>query len=57
MKMDIEGHEKDLLKVPYNKPCIVEVHSDEIRRKFEENGFKTTYTYKKDNYIVSFTPK
>lgn len=57
MKMDIEGHEKELLKVPYNKPCIVEVHSDEIRRKFEEKGFKTTYTYKKGNYIVSFTPK
>jgi hypothetical protein len=32
MKMDIEGHEKELLKVPYNKPCIVEVHSDEIRK-------------------------
>lgn len=57
MKMDIEGHEKELLKVPYNKHCIVEVHSDEIRRKFEEKGFKTIYTYNKDNHLVFFTPK
>lgn len=57
MKMDIEGHEKELLKVQHVKPCIVEVHSNEMRRKFGEKGFKTTYTYKKDNYIVSFTPK
>jgi SAM-dependent methyltransferase len=57
MKMDIEGYEKELLKASITKPCIVEVHSNELRRKLEEKGFQRTYTSKKDKHLIFFTPK
>jgi SAM-dependent methyltransferase len=55
MKMDIEGHEKELLKASTIKPCLVEVHNDDLRRKLEEKGFKRIYSYKKNHYLMSFT--
>ena len=55
MKMDIEGGEIELLKVPYNKPCAIEVHSNATRRGLEEKGFVTTYE-RNGYFLVSFTP-
>jgi hypothetical protein len=52
MKMDIEGHEITLLKAPIIKPCIVEVHTSELERKFKEKGFKTVYC-KKGYFLMS----
>lgn len=57
MKMDIEGHEIALLKAPIIKPCIVEVHTNELARKFEEKGFKKIYYCKKGYHLMSFTTK
>ncbi len=54
MKMDIEGHEITLLKTPIIKPCIVEVHTNELARKFEEKGFKKIYYCKKGYHLMSF---
>jgi len=35
--MDCEGCEKELLKLPTDHlpPCVIEVHDEETRRKFE----------------------
>jgi len=57
MKMDIEGHEKELLKASIIKPCILEVHNSELKRKFEEKGFREVCFNEPARYLMSFTPK
>lgn len=57
MKMDIEGREGELLNVSYAKECIVEVHTDELRRKFEERGFRKVYSSKEGYSLMSFAPR
>jgi hypothetical protein len=57
MKMDIEGRESELLNVSYIRECIVEVHTDELRRRFEEKGFRRVYSSKEGYSLMSFTPR
>ena len=45
MKMDIERGERELLKFPIiTKPCVVEVHNNQLKRKFERRGFMKIYS-------------
>jgi SAM-dependent methyltransferase len=39
MKMDIEGFEVELLGAHFGKPCVVEVHGQELRERFAGEGY------------------
>lgn len=57
MKMDIEGNERQLLAVSsLTKPCVVEVHNNELRRKFQDKGFRKTFSFNNNVHIMTFMP-
>lgn len=58
MKMDIEGQEKELLKLPeITKPCVVEVHSNDLKRKFENKGFQKVHTLSESVHLMTLKHK
>lgn len=57
MKMDIEGYEEELLNAEFDKPCVIEVHGLQLRDKFENAGYITTYGSQKAAGCICYAYK
>ena len=52
IKIDVEGAESCLIDHEFNIPTVMEVHSEDLMKRFQNKGFQTTRMVNKSRNVV-----